>query len=195
MLIKKYGTIDYYHIETTRELKKTFEERKKIKLVQADNQYSNLQLKELLLKKYPNIFKNIYKISKDDLLKYKLWQEQNGLDIYTNEIIPETKIFDPDYEVDHIAPYSKSFDDNYTNKVLTARKMNQDKGDRVPKEAFGKEGFKIIEQAILHSKLSQKKIENLNLNSINDIDEEFRDSNIIDTSYIAKLTKKLIEHL
>lgn len=192
-LIKKYGEIDYYHIETTRELKKTFEEREKIKLVQADNQYSNLQLKELLLKKYPNIFKNIYKISKDDLLKYKLWQEQNGLDIYTNEIIPETKIFDPDYEVDHIAPYSKSFDDNYTNKVLTARKMNQDKGDRVPKEAFGKEGFKLIEQAILHSNLSQKKIENLNLNSINDIDEEFRDSNIIDTSYIAKLTKKLIE--
>lgn len=47
-------------------------------------------------------------------------------------------------EIDHILPYSRSFDDSYSNKVLVLSEQNQLKGDKTPFEAFSKEKFENI---------------------------------------------------
>ena len=51
-------------------------------------------------------------------MKFKLWQEQNEICMYSGEKIKIQDLFTPACEVDHIIPYSISFDDSYHNKVL-----------------------------------------------------------------------------
>lgn len=47
----------------------------------------------------------------------------------------DSVITDSSYaEVDHIVPYSRSFDDRRTNKVLVLTSENRKKGDRLPLE-------------------------------------------------------------
>lgn len=45
-------------------------------------------------------------------------------------------------EIDHIYPYSRSFDDSYMNKVLVFTKQNQEKLNKTPFEAFGNDSTK-----------------------------------------------------
>ena len=40
------------------------------------------------------------------------------------------------YDVDHILPYSITFDDTYRNKVLVKASENRQKGNRTPYEYF-----------------------------------------------------------
>ena len=48
------------------------------------------------------------------------------------------RIVEPGYcEVDHALPYSRSFDDSMSNKVLVLTKENRDKGNRTPYEYLG----------------------------------------------------------
>lgn len=68
-----------------------------------------------------------------DLVKFKLWEEQHGECAYSQKHLSIEHLFDPDYaEVDHIVPYSISFDDSYMNKVLVLAEENRNKGNRLP---------------------------------------------------------------
>ncbi|WP_258862028.1 type II CRISPR RNA-guided endonuclease Cas9 [Sphingobacterium spiritivorum] len=67
---------------------------------------------------------DILKISKtaqpssSDLKRYKLWLEQKYKSPYTGQIIPLNKLFTPEYEIEHIIPQSRYFDDSFSNKVI-----------------------------------------------------------------------------
>jgi CRISPR-associated endonuclease Csn1 len=56
--------------------------------------------------------------SKTDLLRYKLWLEQKYRSPYTGEMIPLNKLFTPAYEIEHIIPQKRYFDDSFSNKVI-----------------------------------------------------------------------------
>lgn len=45
-------------------------------------------------------------------------------------------------KIDHIYPYSRSFDDSYMNKVLVFTKQNQEKLNKTPFKAFGNDSAK-----------------------------------------------------
>ena len=74
---------------------------------------------------------DILKISKTsqpssaDLRKYKLWLEQKYRSPYTGEIIPLNKLFTSDYEIEHIIPQSRYFDDSLSNKIICESAVNK----------------------------------------------------------------------
>ncbi|MDE0330320.1 MAG: type II CRISPR RNA-guided endonuclease Cas9 [Nitrospinae bacterium] len=73
----------------------------------------------------------------ENRLRYRLWKEQKSMCPYTGASIGARDIFSPEYEVDHVLPYSRTLDDSYLNKVLSLASANREKGDRTPHEWKG----------------------------------------------------------
>lgn len=63
--------------------------------------------------------------SKTELQRYKLWLEQRYLSPYTGKIIPLSRLFTEDYQIEHIIPKSRYFDDSFNNKVICESAVNQ----------------------------------------------------------------------
>jgi CRISPR subtype II RNA-guided endonuclease Cas9/Csn1 len=191
-LIDKYGPIDEYSIELARELKKSFEERKKIRDEQLDNYANNILTKERILETYPSLFPSVSKIRSEDVVKYRLFIEQKGISPYSGKQIVESELFNDNmYQVDHILPYSRTLDDSYSNKVLVETEQNQLKGNRTPFEYFGKKGMSVIYDFLNKTPISDRKSDNL-LNS--DLTSDFSAGDLSDTSYITTLAKQLITY-
>src|SRR5690606_29299915 len=72
--------------------------------------------------------------STTDLKKYKLWLEQKYRSPYTGRVIPLNKLFTPDYEVEHIIPQSRYFDDSQANRVICEAAINALKDNQVAYE-------------------------------------------------------------
>ena len=63
--------------------------------------------------------------SKTDVIKYKAWLEQNYRSPYTGQTIPLAKLFTHEYEIEHIIPQSRYFDDSLQNKVICEAEVNR----------------------------------------------------------------------
>ena len=63
--------------------------------------------------------------TRSDVLRYKLWLEQKYRSPYTGEAISLAKLFTPAYEIEHIIPQSRYFDDSLSNKVICESKVNK----------------------------------------------------------------------
>ena len=120
----------YINIELARDMSKDFLERQKdIKAIE-ENRLENERALERIRTEF-----GITNARGLDLVKFKLWQEQDGVCAYSLKRIPIEKLFAPGYaEVDHILPYSISFDDSYKNKALVLAEENRKKGNRLPLE-------------------------------------------------------------
>ena len=67
----------------------------------------------------------------------KLWEDQGLISPYTGNPIPLSKLFDKGlYDIDHIIPKSRYFDDSLTNKIVCETAVNKDKGNRTAMEYF-----------------------------------------------------------
>ncbi len=135
-LIDKYGKPDMVAIETARELTAGEKERRRIERGQKDNYNKNEEVKEKLKTDF-----NIISPSRDDIQKYKLWEELSDNPLnrrcpYTLKMIGENELFSNQIEIEHILPFSKTGDDSMANKTLSYRSANQYKGNRSPYEAF-----------------------------------------------------------
>lgn len=118
----------FINIELAREMAKDFQERSKIKKEQDENRSRNEALMERIRNEYHHPSPTGL-----DLVKLKLYEEQAGICAYSLKQMSLEHLFDPGYaEVDHIIPYSISFDDGYKNKVLVLTKENREKGNRLP---------------------------------------------------------------
>ena len=113
---------DEIHIELGRELKKTAKEREKLSKQNQKNEDINLSIKEKLkeLKKYNT---RAYSITHQE--KYKLWLEQKHISPYTGQIISPENLFTDNYEIEHIIPQSRFFDDSLSNKVVCESIVNK----------------------------------------------------------------------
>ena len=119
----------YVKIELAREMSKDFAERNKIRKENEKNAETN----ERTMQELHDTF-GIMNPTGQDLIKYRLYKEQNGIDPYTQKTFVLEHLFDAGYaDVDHIVPYSISFDDRFCNKVLTFASVNRkEKGNRLP---------------------------------------------------------------
>ena len=110
------------HIELGRELKKTAKEREKLSKQNQKNEDINLSIKEKLkeLEKYNT---RAYSITHQE--KYKLWLEQKHISPYTGQIISPENLFTDNYEIEHIIPQSRFFDDSLSNKVVCESIVNK----------------------------------------------------------------------
>ena len=190
-MVRAYGTPDQINLEVGRELRKTHEERNQIK--QRQEQYADERSEataEMEKMQIPATGKNI--------LKYRLYQQQHGKCIYSNNQIDITRLGEDGYcEVDHIIPYSRSLDNSMNNKVLCLSAENQKKGNKTPFEYLQPLGrwddFKTI--VTNTQSLGKKKRDNL-LNedyAEHEDDLEFRERNANDNSHIARYVKQYLE--
>ncbi len=173
----------YINIEVARELSKVFSERNKINKENEENRARNERALERIRNEYhkPNA-------SGLDLVKLKLYEEQDGVCAYSQKQISFEKLFDPNYvEIDHIIPYSKCFDDSYKNKVLVLAKENREKGNRLPLEYMDSEQK---QQFIVwvNSKVKDfRKKRNLLREKISEEDEKvFKERNLQDTKTVSR---------
>ena len=60
-----------------------------------------------------------------DIKRYKLWLEQHYVSPYTGQTIPLARLFTTDYEIEHIIPQSRYFDDSMSNKVICEAEVNK----------------------------------------------------------------------
>lgn len=193
-IIKKYGMPKIINIETARELAKSRKERNEIAKNNVEKQTENEKIKNQLVEL--GLFVSTDKISSTDLLKYKLWKEQNEFCGYSMKKISIEDLFGNNIvQIDHILPYSRTYNDNYLNKTLVYTKENQEKGNRTPYEWFGKtQKWDEYEAYINNLAISQKKKDNYLLKKLDfDTEREMRDQNLNDTKYISKELSSLIK--
>lgn len=92
---------------------------------------------DAVLKSDIEVEDDILKISKTaqpspgDLKRYKLWLEQKYRSPYTGEVIPLNKLFTTEYEIEHIIPQSRHFDDSFSNKVICEAAVNKLKDNQI----------------------------------------------------------------
>lgn len=193
-IIKKYGTPKIINIETARELAKTKDERREIEKYQLEKQEDNNRIKKELVEK--ELFDSIDKITSNDLLKYKLWKEQKECCAYSQKMISLDELFDKNtVQIDHILPYSRTFNDNYLNKTLVFTKENQDKRERIPFEWFGNtDKWDKYESFINSLVIPMKKKDNYLMRNLDvDTARAMRDQNLNDTKYISKELASIIK--
>lgn len=145
-------------LELARELKNSADRRKKIYKTQTINQKENERVKDKLQELEEEITQaNIekYKLwvsqenlhekyiqdykdpSKSEIERMRLWEEQGHISPYTGNVIPLSDLFKKGkFDVDHIIPKSRYFDDSFTNKVICETAVNKEKGNRTAMEYF-----------------------------------------------------------
>ena len=130
---RKYGKPYFIKVETARDLAKNFKDRKAIENENKENQARNQSIIQTLNEN------GIVTPTGQQIIKVKLYREQNGVCLYSGKSIDfETMLRDDNaYQVDHIVPFSRSNNDGMTNKVLVLTEENQKKGNQTPFEYFG----------------------------------------------------------
>lgn len=132
-----------------------------------------------------------------DLVKYKLYREQEGICPYTGKQLELSRIFcEPDYvQVSHIVPYSISFDDSYYNKVLACTEACRQKQELLPMECFASIDRDAFISRVKSSHLSYPKRRRLLKQSITPADRSrYYEQNIVDTHYLARAVCNLLEN-
>lgn len=147
--------------------------------------------------------------TKIELQRYKLWLEQKYHSPYTGEIIPLNKLFTHEYEIEHIIPQSRYFDDSFNNKVICEAAVNKAKDNQLGMEfiknhhgekivtglgktveIFSEEQYKdFIKER--YAKNSSKK----NRLLLEDIPERMISRQINDTRYISKFISGILSNI
>lgn len=75
-----------------------------------------------------------------EIHRYRLWLDQKYVSPYTKRPIPLAKLFTTAYEVEHIIPRARYFDDSYNNKVICEAEINKLKDKMLGFEFIKKHG-------------------------------------------------------
>ena len=173
----------FINIELARDMSKDKKERDKAADEMQKNAEKNQRAYDFLREEL-----HVAAPSGQDIVKYKLFEEQNGISMYSLRAMDITRLFEPGYtEVDHIVPYSISFDDRFNNKVLVFAEENQQKGDSLPMQYLqgkAKENFQVYVEANVHN---YRKKQALLKERITEEDrQKFKERNLQDTRTVSR---------
>jgi CRISPR-associated endonuclease Csn1 len=157
---------------------------------------------------------DIAKISKSalptraEVVKYKAWLEQRYRSPYTNQIIPLSRLFTNDYEIEHVIPQSRYFDNSFSNKVICESAVNKLKNNQLGYEFIKNHGGEKVDLGngqyteILKTEAyetfvktnygSSSKMKKL---MMDEIPTKFIERQLNDTRYITKYVMALLSNL
>ena len=144
-----------------------------------------------------------------ELKRYKLWLEQGYLSPYTGKMIPLNKLFTPAYEIEHVIPQSRFFDDSFSNKIICEAEVNSIKDNQLAYEFIkNNPGLKVelskgefvdllsiadyeenVKKYFAKSRSKMKKL------LMEDIPEAFIERQLNDSRYISKVIKSLLSNI
>ncbi|MFN8276422.1 MAG: type II CRISPR RNA-guided endonuclease Cas9 [Chitinophagales bacterium] len=192
------GHPDEIKIELARDLRQSKEER--------NNTYSRNNLRDREAKQIAKkLEEHGIKASKRNIERYRLWEEFEQQSAYgpfnPAKPIGLHDVFSSNYDVDHIIPKTKLFDDSFANKVLVNRKQNSDKKDMTAYEYMSslKEDqldayVSKVNELFSNGRISKAKRDRLLMKS-EDIPDDFINRQINETRYITKEAKKMLASL
>ena len=191
-IILEYGSPQAVNIELAREMSKDFDERRKMKSDMETREKENDKVLSHVREYKPNP-------TGQDIVKFRLWEEQGGVCLYSGDKIDINDLFSSNggYDVDHILPYSITFDDSYRNKVLVKASENRQKGNRTPYEYImaekGEQAWNEYETLVRNTVKDYKKQLKLLKKHISDEEKaEFKERNLTDTKYITRIVYNMI---
>jgi CRISPR-associated endonuclease Csn1 len=130
-LIGLYGKPDLIRIEVTREVGKSKQEREDMS---KGNKKQERRRKEAAVDLQS---KGIGNPSSTDVDKWILWKECGEFDPYSGRPMSFDDLFRTAlFDVEHIWPRSKSFDNSLANKTLCLKELNVQKANKTPYDAF-----------------------------------------------------------
>lgn len=198
MVTETYGKPDEIRIEMARELKKSAPEREQMTKDINAAAKQNDEYKKTLQEEF-----GIPNPSRNDIIRYRLYLElgKNGYKTpYTNTYIPKEKLFSKEFDIEHIVPQARLFDDSFSNKTIEAREANIEKGSRTAYDYVldkygeaGAEEYKARVDTMLQSGMISKTKHKKLLMREQDIPDGFIDRDLRDSQYIARKAREILE--
>ena len=169
----------------------------------SPEEYNNIKLSEII-----TIRKNATP-TKSEITRYKLWLEQGYISPYTGKTIPLSGLFSLDYQIEHIIPQSRYFDDSMSNKIICESEVNQLKDNKTAFVFIKEHGTEKVslsqgknvqvlsleqyeEHCNIYFKGNKSKLTKL---LSEDIPEGFIERQLNDSRYISKLVKNLLSNV
>lgn len=193
-VIRVYGKPDLIRLEMARDLKNSKKVRDTIQKHNREQEKKRADARERLKEEFP-IFKN-REPTREDIEKYLLWKECfencNGQCPYTGAIISGDMLFSQEVQVEHIIPYSRSFDNSFKNKTLCLAGENARKGNKTPHELY--HGTSQYDEVLARvEKLPFKKRRRFSRTEVAETPDASRELN--DTRYICREAKRYVQTL
>lgn len=144
-----------------------------------------------------------------EIIKYKLWLDQKYQSPYTGRTIPLARLFTDDYQIEHVIPKARYFDDSMSNKVICEAEVNQLKdrllgyefikahhGEKVsvsigdPVTVLSVEEYEqLVQRNFRKNPMKMKKL------LMDDIPDGFVERQLNDSRYISKVVKSLLSNM
>lgn len=192
-IIQEFGKPDVIRIELARELKNSKKQREAERKKNKENETNNERIRKALLKEVPAVFGGKEEnISREDIIKYKLWEECKGICPYTGRAVSIAQLFGGEFEVEHILPYSRTMNDSFTNKTVCERMFNLRKGNRTPYEMYEQGIISQEEYNAILERVKSFNFQKFKKFEQKELDEDFISRQLNDTAYIARETKKFM---
>lgn len=199
-IIDTYGKPDEIRIEMARELKQSREDR-----AEKDKAIRDATKEQNIIRKTLDEDFHIANVTKNDILRYRLYEElkMNGYKtLYSCTYIPIEELFSKKFEIEHIIPKARLFDDSFSNKTLETSGVNKDKGDMTAYDFVAMkhdEKYLADYEARVNELFKQKKISKAKRDKLlmreADIPKDFLNRDLNDTQYIAKTAREMLEDI
>ena len=185
-VVRRYGSPARIHIETAREVGKSFKDRKEIEKRQEENRKDREKAASKFREYFPNF---VGEPKSKDILKLRLYEQQHGKCLYSGKEINLGHLNEKGYvEIDHALPFSRTWDDSFNNKVLVLGSENQNKGNQTPYEYFnGKDNsreWQEFKARVETSRFPRSKKQRILLQKFDE--EGFKERNLNDTRYVNR---------
>lgn len=193
-LIEEHGKIDEIKVEMARDLKISKSQRNKIRKEQNRLERENDRVKSRILEEGK-------RITHDNILLYKLWEECKRTCPYTGKGISVTQLFSGEVQIEHIHPWSRSLNDSFANKTLCYADENRKKGDKTPFEFYGNDeaNWSAIKERALKlfsdTKEYPKAYQKFKQFVKQKFDDDFSSRQLNDTRYISKEAKNYLSKI
>ncbi len=195
-VVRRYGPPARIHIETAREVGKSFKDRKEIEKRQEENRKDREKAAAKFREYFPNF---VGEPKSKDILKLRLYEQQHGKCLYSGKEINLGRLNEKGYvEIDHALPFSRTWDDSFNNKVLVLGSENQNKGNQTPYEYFnGKDNnreWQEFKARVETSRFPRSKKQRILLQKFDE--DGFKERNLNDTRYVNRfLCQFVADHM
>jgi CRISPR-associated endonuclease Csn1 len=147
--------------------------------------------------------------TKSEIQRYKLWLEQGYISPYTGKSIMLSELFSHKYQIEHIFPQSRYFDDSLSNKIICEAEVNELKDNKTAFEFIRDFGGANVDlgqgksvrvftsskyEQHIKTYFSKNRVKRENLLS-EDIPDSFINRQMNDSRYISKVVKNLLSKI
>ncbi len=185
---------EWIRVELARDLKHSRKKRQDMLKLNRQNEKAREKAAKLILSE----MKDERYVTSDNILKIRLAEECGFVCPYSGESIGMNQLVgdEPQFEIEHTIPLSRSLDNSFLNKLLCRTDINRAKGKRTPWEAFG--GTATYDEMVsrvkmLRSDARDSKLKKFLTQSLDD--EGFVRRQLTDTQYAARLATSYLATL